>query len=46
MVQTLICTQDWLRTKGMSGVDIKENLQELEELEKGNDNFLIFLLDF
>ena len=25
---------------------MEENLQELEEPEKGNDNFLIFLLDF
>ena len=46
MVQALICTQDWLQTKGMLGVDMEENLRELEELEKGNDKFLISLLDF
>ncbi|KAL2929476.1 putative AC9 transposase [Bienertia sinuspersici] len=35
MVESLICTQDWLRTKGTS-VDVEENVKDLEEIEKGN----------
>ena len=34
MVQALVCTQDWLR-RSTDPYDIKENLEELEELEKG-----------
>ena len=33
MVHALVCTQDWLR-RSTDPVDIKENLEELEELEK------------
>ncbi|XBJ00437.1 hypothetical protein VPH35_020334 [Triticum aestivum] len=33
MVQALVCTQDWLR-RSTDPVDIKENLEELEVLEK------------
>ena len=35
MVQALVCSQDWLRTKGALGVDMEENMRELKELEKG-----------
>ena len=34
MVQALVCTQDWLR-RSTDLVDIQENLEALEELEKG-----------
>ena len=34
MVQALVCTQDWLR-RSIDPVDIQENLEALEELEKG-----------
>uniref|UniRef100_A0A803MQS7 hAT-like transposase RNase-H fold domain-containing protein n=1 Tax=Chenopodium quinoa TaxID=63459 RepID=A0A803MQS7_CHEQI len=35
MVQALICSQDWLRAKGLSIIDVEETLKELEEIEKG-----------
>lgn len=36
MVQALICSQDWLRApKGVSIVDVEENLKDMEEIEKG-----------
>jgi hypothetical protein len=35
MIQALVCTQDWLR-RSTNPVDIQENLEALEELEKGN----------
>ena len=35
MIQALVCTQDWLR-RSTDPVDIKENLEALEELKKGN----------
>ncbi|KAL2894708.1 Fork-head transcriptional regulator FHL1 [Bienertia sinuspersici] len=35
MVQDLICTEDWLRApKGVTIVDVEENLKDLEEIEK------------
>ena len=48
MVQALVCTQDWLR-RSTDPVDIKENLEELEVLEKGKKisqlvNTFVFLL--
>lgn len=36
MVQALICTQDWCRKRVTSGVDVEENVRELEEVEKGD----------
>jgi hypothetical protein len=35
MIQALVCTQDWLR-RSPDPVDIQENLEALEELEKDN----------
>lgn len=40
MVQALLCTQDWLRAKEVPIVDVEENLKELEEIEKGSNNFM------
>uniref|UniRef100_A0A803MAV4 HAT C-terminal dimerisation domain-containing protein n=1 Tax=Chenopodium quinoa TaxID=63459 RepID=A0A803MAV4_CHEQI len=37
MVQALLCTQDWLRAKGVQIVDVEENLKELEEIEKDDE---------
>ncbi|KAL2922879.1 putative AC transposase [Bienertia sinuspersici] len=35
IVQALICTKDWLRAKnGASGVEVEENIKDLEEIEK------------
>ncbi|KAL2926042.1 putative AC9 transposase [Bienertia sinuspersici] len=35
MVRALICTQDWLRApKGVSIIDVEENLKDLEEIEE------------
>uniref|UniRef100_A0A803KVA3 HAT C-terminal dimerisation domain-containing protein n=1 Tax=Chenopodium quinoa TaxID=63459 RepID=A0A803KVA3_CHEQI len=48
MVQALICSQDWLRAKGLPIIDVEETLKELEEIEKdvqcGDvDNEVIFV---
>uniref|UniRef100_A0A803MZQ2 HAT C-terminal dimerisation domain-containing protein n=1 Tax=Chenopodium quinoa TaxID=63459 RepID=A0A803MZQ2_CHEQI len=34
MVQALICSQDWLKPKGMMEVDVEEKVKDLEEIEK------------
>ena len=50
MVQALVCTQDWLR-RSTNPVDIKENLEELEVLEKGKtisqlvNTFVFFIVE-
>ena len=41
MVQALVCSQDWLRAKGVLIVDVEETLKELEEIEKGSTNFTL-----
>ena len=38
MVEALVCAQDWLRRA--TPIDIKENMEELEMMEKGIKIFL------
>ncbi|KAL2937776.1 putative AC transposase [Bienertia sinuspersici] len=40
MTQALICSNDWLRAKESTGIDMEEKLRELEEVEKGNKYFM------
>lgn len=46
MVQALVCIEDWLRARGASGVDVEENVKDLEEIEKGSVYYLVKLLSF
>ncbi|KMS95069.1 hypothetical protein BVRB_012740 isoform A [Beta vulgaris subsp. vulgaris] len=48
MVQALVCIEDWLRARGASGVDVEENVKDLEEIEKdvqclGLDDEVVFV---
>ncbi|KAL2900207.1 putative AC9 transposase [Bienertia sinuspersici] len=40
LTQALICSNDWIRAKERTGIDMEENLRELEEVEKGNNYFM------
>ncbi|KAL2935897.1 MAP kinase kinase skh1/pek1 [Bienertia sinuspersici] len=53
MTQALICSNDWVRAKERTGIDMEENLRELEEVEKefqgtslGGDEDVVFVDSF
>lgn len=39
-LEALVCAQDWMRLPNQP-ITVKENLDEIEKLEKGNFTFLL-----